>query len=82
MDATDYVLTDLPRIGVGDVLLFVLSYTLIQLERSLAILISRISVSVAEALVIVVTWRNRVRGLKENQPRGETLGSILLRDGA
>ena len=58
------------------------SYSLIQLERSLAILISRISVSVAEALVIVVTWRNRVHGLKEHHPRGETLGSILLRDGA
>ncbi|KAM5543373.1 hypothetical protein V8D89_002958 [Ganoderma adspersum] len=47
-----------------------------------SIVISRITISAAEAIVIVVTWRNRIHGLEGHHPRGETLGSILLRDGA
>ena len=33
-------------------------------------------------MVIAFTWRNRIHGLTEDHPLGETLGSILLRDGA
>ena len=52
------------------------------MKSSTATLLSRVSLIAADSMVIAITWRNRIHRLERDYHQGETLGSILLRDGA